>query len=494
MFHKSDGYLSKRVEQSWDMIRERFSPCPDLKKMPFEWNGALSFLVWLDGLVSPERIQMGVALLRMEESSKSRMSIPRHLKSQTLSMAMSETQQIEDVITALLAGKAVLLHDGQPMAYIWDVEAFPGRQVERPENEPTLQGPQEAFVENRALNIALLRKRLRTPDLKIVDFVVGERTKTKVSLVYMDGVTKPELVKEVSARFEKICIDGVIDLNVVREWIADAPRTIFPTTEDTERPERVVSALLQGRIGLFVDGSPYCMLIPATFMLFITSTEDYYMHFTLALPLRMLRHIMFWSSVLLPAIYVSLLTYNQDLIPTPLMAKISTQHTGIPFPTVMEALSMMFAFEALREAGTRLPKAIGQSVSIVGTLVIGEAAVQAGIVSAGMVIIVAATGIASFTAPALGMVQATRLLQFAFVICAGTFGLYGVALLGILLIVHLASIRSFGVPYLSPVAPTMVSDLKDAFIRAPWWDMRKRPQQYEPAEDGSASGKRVFKG
>lgn len=434
---------------------------------------------------------MGIALIRMDESSRSRISIPRHLKAKTLSMAMSETKQIEDVIIALLAGKAVLLPDGQPTAYIWDVGALPGRQIERPESEPTLQGPQEAFVENRSLNIALLRKRLRTPDVKILDFVIGERTKTQVSLIYMDGIAKPELIKEVSIRIQRICIDGVVDLNVIREWIADAPRTIFPTTEDTERPERVVSALLQGRVGVFVDGSPYCMLLPVTFVLFINSAEDYYMHFTLAFPLRILRHIMFWSSILLPAFYVALLTYNQDLIPTPLMAKISAQHAGIPFPTVIEALSMMFVFEALREAGTRLPKAIGQSVSIVGTLVIGEAAVRAGIVSAGMVIIVAATGIASFTAPALGMVQATRLLQFAFVICGGIFGLYGVALLGILLIVHLSSIRSFGVPYLSPIAPTIVSDFKDALIRAPWWDMRKRPQQYEPVEDRSARGKRV---
>ncbi|MDI9259271.1 spore germination protein [Alicyclobacillus sendaiensis] len=490
MTGRANGLLSKRVEDNWLMLQACLASAPDLKRMPFEWNGSLALVVWIDGLVAAERIQIGLSILRMEEMSKQSISSLKRLGQQALWMSMTATEKRDDVVTAVLEGKAVLFQDGLGTAFIWDVESWPGRQVERAENEPTLQGPQEAFVENRVLNIALVRKRLRSPDLRILDFTIGERTRTTVSLVYVEGITKPRLVQEVSSRLSKVCIDGVVDMNVVREWIADAPRTIFPTIEETERPERVVSGLLQGRVAIIVDGTPMCMVLPATFAQFITSPEDYYMHYTLALPLRLLRHIMFWSSVLLPAVYVSLLTYNQDLVPTPLVQKISSQRAGIPFPTVFEALFMMFAFEALREAGTRLPRAVGQSVSIVGTLVIGEAAVRAGIVSAGMIIIVAATGIASFTAPALGMVQATRLLQFVFVLCAGVFGLYGVAILGIVLIVHLASIRSFGVPYLAPVGPTLLTDWKDALVRAPWWDMGRRPQAYEPMDRKRARGRR----
>ncbi|MCL6445831.1 MAG: spore germination protein [Alicyclobacillus sp.] len=473
-------------------LERRFMPCPDLKQQTLLLSKRAAIVVWLDGLVHEDRLQVGVATISEGWIVAPGGGVIKHSRlsiGNTPAVAVAEVAHLEDAIHALFDGKAVMFVDGERHGYAWDVEQFPGRTVQKAENEPTLQGPQESFVENLGLNIPLLRKRLKTPDFKVEILETGTRTRTAVALLYVEGIVKPELVEEARQRMQRIRVDGVLDLNVVREYVTDTPFTLFPTTEETERPERVVGALLQGRVGLFVDGSPNCILVPVTFMVFLSSPEDYYMNYTLALPLRLLRHLMFWSSVLLPALYVALLTYNQDLIPTPLLEKVAAQHIGVPFPTVAEAIVMMLAFEALREAGTRLPRAIGQSVSIVGTLIIGEAAVRAGLVSAGMVIVVAATGIASFTAPALGMVQATRLLQFAFVVSAGMFGMYGVVLLGIALVVHLAGIRSFGVPYLSPIAPTMASDLKDVFLRAPWWAMRKRPRQYEPIDSQRAQGR-----
>ncbi|EPZ48505.1 spore germination protein, partial [Alicyclobacillus acidoterrestris] len=236
------------------------------------------------------------------------------------------------------------------------------------------------------------------------------------------------------------------------------------------------------RIAIMLDGAPTSLMVPAQFINFLASAEDYYMNYTLTLFIRILRHIAYWSSLMLPSLYVALLSYNQDLIPTPLLVSVEAQHRGIPFPTTLEALVMMCVFEALREAGTRLPKAVGQSVSIVGTLIVGDSAVRAGLVSPGMVIVVAGTGIASFSLPAYGFVNSSRIIQFAFVIIAGIFGLVGIVVLGLVLVTHLVSLRSFGVPYMAPIAPFTWSDMKDTFIRVPWFATRRRPEQLEPID------------
>jgi Bacillus/Clostridium GerA spore germination protein len=244
----------------------------------------------------------------------------------------------------------------------------------------------------------------------------------------------------------------------------------------------VAGSLLQGRIAIMLDGSPTCMLVPAQFINFLSSAEDYYMNYTLTFFIRVMRHVAYWSSILLPSLYVALLSYNQDLIPTPLLVTVAAQHRGIPFPTIVEATVMMLAFEALREAGMRLPRAVGQSVSIVGTLIVGDAAVRAGLVSPGMVIIVAGTGVASFALPAYGFVNSSRIIQFAFVCAAGFSGLVGIVILGLILITHLVSLRSFGVPYMAPIAPFTWPDMKDMFIRVPWFAMKTRPEHLETVD------------
>lgn len=469
-------------------------PCPDLKQQRFLLSGRHAIVLWLDGLVKEERLQHAMATVIAQDMSlhtRRRGPDPEH-HGLTPALSVREVEKLEDALEAMFDGQAVLFVDGERRAYTWDVEEPPGRSIDRPENEPTLQGPQEAFVESLGLNLAMLRKRLKTRQFKVETLEIGQRSRTRVAILYMEGVVKPELVEEARERLQRIQVDAVIDLNVIREYVTDSPFSLFPTTEETERPERVASGILQGRVGVMVDGAPMCMMVPVTFTMCLSSPEDYYMHYTLALPLRLLRHLMFWSAVLLPSLYVSLLTYNQDLVPTPLLVSVAAQHTGIPFPTVVEALGMLIAFEALREAGTRLPRAVGQSVSIVGTLIIGDAAVRAGLVSPGMVIVVSATGVASFTLPALGLVQAARLLQFPFVIAASFFGLYGVLLLGIIVVGRLASLRSFGVPYLSPIAPNIPEDMKDVVIRAPWWWMRRRPRQFETLESTRAGGRRLY--
>lgn len=483
--------IPTRANRAFTELTRRLSPCPDLQSQSVTLSGEMAVVAWLDGLADKERLQLGIAVVTAPwmQSGRRMHRNQTSVTGRTPAVAVTAVDDMEAAVRALLEGSAVMFADGHRQAYVWDVAKPPNRAVERAQNEPSLQGPQEAFIESLAENLALVRKRLHTSGLKIETREIGVRAPVRVAVLYVAELAKPDLVAEVHRRVERIQTDTVIDLNVIREYITDTPFTLFPLTEETERPERVVSSLLQGRVAILVDGAPNCILLPVTFLMFLSSPEDYYMHYALSLPLRILRHLMFWMTVLLPALYVALLTYDQDLIPTPLLVSVVAQHAGIPFPTMVEALGMMISFEALREAGTRLPRAVGQSVSIVGTLIIGDAAVRAGLVSPGMVIIVAATGVASFTLPSIGLVQATRLLQFPFVISAALFGLYGLVLLGLVMVGHMASLRSFGVPYLSPMAPAVWPDMKDAVIRAPWWSMRRRPRQFDPVDSTRARGR-----
>lgn len=243
---------------------------------------------------------------------------------------------------------------------------------------------------------------------------------------------------------------------------------------NTERPDGVASALNEGRIAIIIDGTPFVLLLPTVFIHFLQSTEDYYERFLYPTVIRLLRLLVFFTALLAPSIYVAITTYHQEMIPTPLLISIVASRTGVPFPSVLEALLMEITFEALREAGLRLPRPVGQAVSIVGALVIGEAAVQAGLVSRAMVIVVALTGIASFIIPAYNMGISIRLLRFPVMFLAGSFGMFGITFAFLALLIHLSSLRSFGIPYLSPITPINLSGLKDSIFKVPEWMKNKR--------------------
>lgn len=314
------------------------------------------------------------------------------------------------------------------------------------------------------MNMSLLRKRLKTPALKIHTRNMGDRTNTSISLVYMEGIIDPKLVKEVETRLGDLKLRDVLESQYIEEGIVDQRYSPFPQMIATERPDVVVSNLLEGRFAILVDGTPFTLIAPVTIFSMLQSSEDYYQNVFMSVFVRWLRYIFFVLSMLLPSAYVAITTFHQEMIPTVLLLSIARAREEIPFPALVEALIMEIAFEALREAGVRLPKQVGSAVSIVGALIIGQAATSAGIVSAPMIIIVAITGIASFMIPRYAASIATRLLRFPMMFLAGTLGLTGVMLGVILVVIHLSSLRSFGTPYLSPVAPTMAKELKDV-----WW-------------------------
>ncbi|MCL6442579.1 MAG: spore germination protein [Alicyclobacillus sp.] len=478
--YRPDEPIPTSLDALRGWIEAEWRDCDDLQLREINVCGERALLVWLRGIVDVERVEEGV-LTPLASLPKRRANI-RDISSALHTVVIHQAETRRELNISIADGQVVLCVAGSKVALILDISKPPGRNIDKAENEPTLQGPQEAFVEQLDLNIALLRKRIRSPRLKFTSMRIGLYSKTKVCIAYVEGITKPALVEEAIQRLRKISIDALNDLNKVRELIGDSPSTLFPTTEETERPDRVTGSLLQGRIAIMLDGAPTCIMVPAQFINFLASADDYYIHYTLTLFIRILRHVAFWSSLLLPSLYVALLSYNQDLIPTPLLVSVASQHRGIPFPSIVEGFVMLCTFEALREAGTRLPRAVGQSVSIVGTLIVGDAAVRAGLVSPGMVIVVAGTGVASFSLPAYGFVNSSRIIQFAFVIAAGICGLVGIMVLGLILVTHLVSLRSFGVPYMAPIAPFSWHDMKDTFIRAPWFAMKRRPEQLEPLD------------
>ncbi|QGQ97311.1 spore germination protein [Paenibacillus psychroresistens] len=386
------------------------------------------------------------------------------------------TSQVIDIVRQLLNGFAAVLTIGDSDAMMVKVNGRPQRSLEEPSSEPVIRGPRDGFIESISTNIGLIRSRLKTSRLKMESLTIGELSQTQVVISYIVGIVSEPVVEEVRKRITRIQIDGILDSAYIEEFIEDSPFSPFPQVNSTERPDVVAAELLEGKVAILVDTSPFVLIVPMTFWAGLQASEDYYIRWPIATFVRWIRFLFIIIAIFAPSLYVAISTFHQEMIPTNLVLSIVSSREPVPFPAFIEALLMEVIFEALREAGIRLPKQIGQAISIVGALVIGQAAVQAGIISAPVVIIVSITGIAAFTIPRYSFANAVRLLRFPMLFLAGTLGLYGIVLgfLGILL--HVTSLRSFGVPYFTPVAPLTFTNLKDVIIRAPIWAKTRRPQ------------------
>ncbi|SDX50159.1 spore germination protein [Paenibacillus sp. CF384] len=385
------------------------------------------------------------------------------------------TSSVTEIVNHLLDSHAIVLTRADSHAVMIKVKGSKQRSLEEPSSEPVIRGPRDGFIESISTNIGLLRSRLKTPRLKMESLTIGELTQTTVVMSYINGIANESVVEEVRNRVSRIKIDGVLDSAYIEEYIEDSPYSLFPLVHSTERPDVVAAELLEGKIAILVDTSPFVLIVPMTFWTGMQASEDYYVRWPIATFVRWIRFIFIFIAIFAPPLYVAVTTFHQEMIPTNLVLSIAASRESVPFPALIEAFLMEVIFEALREAGIRLPKQIGQAVSIVGALVIGQSAVQAGIISAPVVIIVSITGIAAFTIPRYSFANGIRLLRFPMLFLAGTLGLYGIVLgfLGILL--HVTSLRSFGVPYFAPIAPLSFSNLKDVLVRAPIWARTHRP-------------------
>ncbi|MED3992386.1 spore germination protein [Priestia aryabhattai] len=437
-------------------------------------------IVYIEGIVDNQSIQEYMLQSIMKDNKKNEINrynvIDLFSKDIMTIGNISPITNFDDLFGALMAGNTLILVDGVEQALSASTAGGEKRSIAESTTEMVVRGPKGAFTESLGTNTAMVRRIIKTPDLWMESIKIGRVTKTDVTFMYIHGIANNKVVNEVRERLERIDIDSILESGYIEQLIEDQTATPFPTVYNTERPDVVAGNLLEGRIAIFVDGTPFVLIAPAVFIQFFQSAEDYYARFDIATSIRLLRILMFMISLIAPATYVAVTTFHQEMVPTTLIVAIAAQREAVPFPAFVEALLMELTFEILREAGIRLPKAIGSAVSIVGALVIGQAAVQASIVSPAMVIIVSITAIASFATPSFNMAISARLIRFLFMIGAATFGFYGIILCLLMMVVHLSSLRSFGIPYMSPFAPFIPVDNGDTVVRLPWWTLRQRPR------------------
>lgn len=402
--------------------------------------------------------------------------LPDYIWNMTIHIARGgKSADLNSLPALVIEGNVILLVNSMEQALYIDMRKVEHRSIEQPQTEQVIRGSREGFIENLQANLSLLRYRLQTPDFRVETTSLGTRTRSEVAICYIDGIANPGLIKEVTKRLALIDTDGILDAGYIEQFIEDQPLSPFPQIQPSERPDISTVALLEGRAVILVDGSPFSLLIPSLFDQFFQTMDDYTERFIVGSLIRSIRLIALIFSLFFPALYVSIISFNPELMPTEFAVAISGGRAGVPFPAVLEVLIMEIFMEVLREATIRLPKMIGGALSIVGVLVIGQAAVSAGLASPTTVVIVALTTIGSFAIPVYNAAIALRMLRFPLVILAGLFGLYGVMIGTLVIINHLLFLESFGVPYMTPLVPTIWRDLKDSLVRAPLWWMKRRP-------------------
>lgn len=466
--------ISPELDENIDFLKRMFSDSSDFVIREFQMkNSVRAVAVFVDGLINTTEVNQALKSLMVFEDGDDDIEVIEKLL-----LPVSQIDRADDykkLLQAVLSGDTGLLVEGNVVALTLGVRGAEKRSVNEPEGEAVVRGPREGFIENIRTNTSMLRRKLKTPRLKMKSLVIGRETNTNIVLAFMEGIADPQIVEEVSRRISNIDIDGILESGYIEELIQDNIYSPFPQIMYSERPDTVAAALLEGRVAIFVDGTPMVLIAPVTFWMLMQANEDYFERFQMATLVRWLRYLFLLIALLTPAVYVAVTTFHQQMLPTTLLLSVAAARESIPFPAIVEALIMEVAFEALREAGIRLPKTVGQAVSILGALVVGQAAVQAGIVSAPMVIVVSITGIASFTTPHFNAAISLRMLRFPLMIAASMLGIFGILVGLLILLGHMANLRSFGVPYLSPISPLSMGDIKDVLIRAPWSAMEKRP-------------------
>ncbi|WP_425456373.1 spore germination protein [Brevibacillus fluminis] len=478
--------VSRNLEDNTEKVREILGASDDLVVREFcvgAHEQVRAAVIYIDGLTNSEVINNFIIKSLMFET---RDYEPNELfteetlneKFARFALTIGEIETVDNLskaIKGLLAGDGIVLMDGSDKAIIPNVKGWEKRGVEEPESEHVVRGPRDGFSETLRVNTAQIRRRLQDPDLRVKNLTVGRRTNTNVALVYIESVADPDLVKEVERRIREIEIDGALESGYIEQFIEDSHWSPFPQLQNTERPDKATSNILEGKVVIIVDGTPFVLIAPAVFTQFYQSPEDYYERFLIATLIRFIRIASMIIALLLPSLYIAFTAFHPEMIPSKLVIAMAAGRATVPFPSIVEALLMEITMEILREASVRLPGPIGPTIGIVGALVVGEAAVQAGIVSPIMVIIVALTTIGSFASPSYSAAIALRMLRFPIMFIASIFGLYGIMLVVILIVIHLCSLKSFGVPYITPFSPRKFLDMRDSIIRVPLYWMNRRP-------------------
>lgn len=446
----------------------------DVIQRDFSIGNISATLYYISGLCDKDTIEKHVLQPLMELSAKGVETIPKahlvnHLRKEIMTLGSSSVyDSFDEAVLPLMSGSTLLLIDGIDRLIILETKSRKERSVEEPQSEVLIRGPRDGFNENIQTNIALIRKRLRDPNLTVQFGELGRRSKQQFALLYIKGIVNKEMLDELRYRISCIDIDEVPETGSIEQLIEDSVLSPFPQLVHTERPDRCTTGLVNGHIIVLLDGTPFALKAPVTIHQLLKSPEDYYERWIIGSLVRILRYGAAFIAVFLPALYIAMVSFHQGMIPTILALSLAGAREGVPFPAYIEAFIMEVTFELLREAGNRLPRPIGQTVGVVGGLVIGDAAVRAGIVSPVMVIVVAITAIASFAMPSYSVAISFRVLRFIMMGAAAAFGLYGIIIIYICINIHLVGLRSLGTTYYtSPFAPYRFRDWLDLVIRAP---------------------------
>ncbi|KQB91955.1 Spore germination protein GerQA [Geobacillus sp. PA-3] len=385
----------------------------------------------------------------------------------------------------------IRLHETDETGLLVKAQKTLERALTVPEVEFSVVGPKESFIESLETNLFLLRKRIPIDRLTVKMTTVGTLSKTKVAVVYIDGIANPDNVQTVLQRIEEVEFDEIIDSSYIVQIISDNRHSPFPQLLDTERPDRVAAVLAEGKVAIMVDGSPHVLIGPTTLVEFFSSFEDYFLNWTVASFFRLIRLFSVTFSILITPMYVATLNYHYELIPKDLLGTLITSRREIPFPPILEVLFLELTIELLREAGARLPTKVGQTIGIVGGIVIGTASVEAGLTSNVLLILVALAALASFTTPVYKIGNTIRLMRFPFILFAEIWGLLGVAFCFCIIVTHLLYLTSLRRPFLSPLYPPRWRDLKDALVRLPFTSQSKRPETLRTEQPIRFDGKKA---
>ena len=480
----SSGPLNTRLSENLSTIKKMFSGSSDFIVREFYLGGESGIpcaFIYIDGLVdtsvvSDQILRSLMSDIRQGPSHERAVTdIIIEIKNRRLTIGgITEAETPDELVMGCLDGNGGLLVDGCKQALVIECKGWEQRAVEEPKTESVIRGPREGFTENLRVNTSMLRRKVKNGNLVLDTLKLGRQTKTAICVAYLKNIADPALIEKIKYRLGLIQTDAILESGYVEQYIEDAPYSIFTTVGYSEKPDVVAAKLLEGRAAIFVDGTPFVLTAPMYFMEGFQASEDYYFRPYFVSMLRIFRAIAFALSILAPALYVALTTFHQELIPTPLLFTMAAATEGVPFPAVLEAAVMLIVFEILKEAGVRLPRPIGQAISIVGALVMGESAVSAGLIGAPMVIVVAIMAVSSFVVPFHA--NAGSIIRFILLILSGIMGGFGIAMGLLFIMIHLASLKSFGLPYMAPFAPLRTSDLKDTFVRFPWPWMILRPK------------------
>ena len=462
-----------------------FSSCADFQHRSISLGGepgAAVAVCWLDGLVSGKQVAEDIIrpltdVLRLPDARSSRQSLSLILAGAVYSSSARQRETVDEAVQDLTHGCCVLVFDSLCRAVSFEVRSETGRAVSEPTLEKSLKGARDSFVEVLRLNTALVRRRLCTPALKVVESRVGRKSHTTAAILFLEGVADPHTVEELARRLDALDVDAVLATGILEEKLTDAPLSPLPQLLHTERPDRLARYLAEGRVGLLIDGLPIALVLPVTLAEFMKVSGDASSNYLVASALTVLRYGALLLSLLLPALYVAVALYHQEMLPTRLLLSVIEAKRDVPFSTALEVLGMLISFELLQEAGLHLPNPIGDTVSIIGALIVGQSAVEARVVSPIAIIVVAFAGIAGYTLPSQDLGAAVRLGRLALVLAAIAGGLFGVGAALCLGLLHLAGIDSFGRSYTAPLSDGEPFGLARLLLRLPQGEDKLRPAE-----------------